>query len=517
METILEGLGLLLTLGGLSFLFLGLTAGFIVGVLPGFGSANAAAIALPFTFAMPLEQALIFFIAVYAGATYAGAIPAILMNVPGTAGAAATALDGFPLAQQGKANLAIGLARMASSVGGVIGMAIVLMIISPMSQIALSFGSRELFVVAVFGLTMIATLLGSNVRKSLVSALLGLLIAAMSANVMTGQARLTLGFVELYDSVPFVPALIGAFALTQMFLTAARKSLLPEKAAAADADSGRGFAGEVAIILEGIKSTFKFPRTLVRSSLVGLLVGAVPGSGAVIANFLSYGLAKRASKEPQLFGKGSMEGVIAAEAADNGVACGTLVPTMTLGIPGSGTAAVMLVAFLLHGVQPGPNVMVTHTAEVYATLLALLFASILILPLGIVLAQPLTYVTRLNPAYLVPGVTVLALVGTFANRNSMFDVGVAIVFGLLGVAMRLSGYPIVPMIIALILGPIAEEQLLRSLQLGNGSVGYLFGSPIAVALWVVVSVTFVLGVRRDMRNRREERARVGIEESADTG
>jgi putative tricarboxylic transport membrane protein len=513
-ENILDGLAIVATPAGIGFLLLGLTAGFVAGVLPGFGSANAAAIALPFTFGMPLELALIFFISVYAGSSYAGAIPAILMNVPGTAGAAATALDGFPLAQQGRANLAIGLARMASSVGGVIGMVIVLAIISPMATIALSFGSREMFAVAVFGLTMISTLLGSNVRKSLISALLGLLIAAMSANTMTGQARLTFGFIELYDLVPFVPALIGAFALTQMFLTSGRKSLLPEDSAIIEDYRPKGIAGEVADILEGIKATFRFPRTLIRSSLVGLVVGAIPGTGAVIANFLSYGLAKRGSKNPEEFGKGSLEGVIASEAADNGVACGTLVPTMTLGIPGSGTAAVMLVAFLLHGVQPGPSVMLTHTAAVYATLVALLFASILILPLGVLLAQPLTFVTRLKPAYLVPGVLILAFVGTFANRNSTFDIGVAIIFGLLGVAMRLSGYPIVPLIIALILGPIAEEQMLRSLQLGNGQIGYFVGSPIAIALWVVIVTTFGWGILRDFRARREAQGEPALESSA---
>jgi putative tricarboxylic transport membrane protein len=507
LDQIATGLLLLLAPAAMSYLVFGLVAGFVVGVLPGFSSSTAAALVLPFSVGLPIEQALILMAGIYAGASFAGAVPAILMNVPGTPGSAATALDGYPLALAGQAELAVGIARMASVAGGVLGILFILGVIGPLSTLALRFGAREMFIVAVFGLVIIATVVGENVRKGLLSGMLGLVIATMSASPLTGQPRFTMGFLELYEDVPFIPSVIGLFAITEMFLLGGRDRVgegLSVGLAAQRGTLSSVVERSIKEVWRGILTTLSYPGAIVRSSALGVVLGVVPGLGTGVANFISYGLARRWSKHPERFGRGSYEGIIASEACDNAVTGASMVPTLTLGIPGSATAAVMLAALYLHGIQPGPRVMVTHGAEAYAVLLGLLVASVLILPVGIVLATPLTYITRVRPAILVPVVTLICVVGAFAVRNSVFDAGLAIVFGVLGCLMRLSGYPVVPLVLGLILGPLAEQNFLRALLLGNNDPRYFFGSATAIVLWTLLAVTVVLSVVRYRRQRRSD-------------
>lgn len=503
-DDIFAGLDLLMQTQALLYLVGGLVAGFVVGVLPGFSGANAAALVLPFSIGLSTEVSLILMAGIYAGASFAGAIPAILMNVPGTAGAAATAVDGYPMARAGRAELAIGIARMASSLGGVLSMMVVLLIIGPLGDLALGFGAREMFVVALFGLTVIAAVVGDSFRKGMVSALLGLLIAAMSASPQTAQPRFTMGFLGLYDAVPFVPAIIGLFAITQMFLLAPRKYLLDPAIAAEMAENQGGLKHQLSELWEGIRTTLRYPGVVLRSSTIGLLLGCIPGVGTAVANFISYGETKRRSKDPSQFGKGAHQGVIASEACDNAVTGGTMVPTMTLGIPGSGTAAVMLGALYLHGVQPGPRVLVTHGPEMYAVLLGLLLASILILPLGIVLATPLAQIIKVKPSILTPIVLMLCVIGAFAIRSSWFDAGLAVAFGVLGYLMRIRGYPVVPLVLALILGPIAENNFMRAWLLSNGEVGYFFGSPTALFMWSLFFITVAAQLVQQVKRKRSD-------------
>lgn len=510
MENILAGMELLLAPGPIFWLVFGIVAGFLVGALPGFSASNAAALALPFSIALSTESALILMAGIYAGASFAGAVPAILMNTPGTAGAAATALDGYPMARAGHAERAIGIARMASAVGGVISAVLILIVIGPMSSIALNFGARELFIVGLFGLVIIASVIGDNVRKGLIAGFLGLLIASMSASPLTAEPRFTLGFIELYDEVPFVPAVIGLFALTQMFILASQNQLteadrdLPLGDEEGQASISQRIKTSLAEVWDGIRITLRYPVDIFRSSLLGMFMGIIPGVGTAVANFVSYAVARRRSRTPEDFGKGSPQGIIASEACDNAVTSGTLVPTLTLGIPGSATAAIMLAALYLHGVQPGPRVMVSNTGEAYAVLLSMLVASVLILPLGILLATPMVYIIRVRVAFLVPAVILLCVVGSFAVRNSMFDAGLALVFGLLGLLMRQFGYPAVPLILGLVLGPIIESNLLRALALGNNSVGYFFGSTYALVLWTMLAALIIFNLTRFIRGRNSE-------------
>lgn len=258
--------------------------------------------------------------------------------------------------------------------------------------------------------------------------------------------------------------------------------------------------------IAGVTATLRYPVTIVRSSLVGLLIGIVPGMGTAAANFVSYGLAKQFSSRPEEFGKGAPDGIVASEACDNAVASGTLIPTLTLGVPGSATAAIVLAALYLHGIQPGPRLMAEEPALVYALVWAAIVASVLILPLSLLLAAPLGLVTRVSPPYLVPSVILLCLVGTYSVRNSVFDVGLMLVFGTLGYLMRRRHYPIVPLVLGLVLGPIAEENLLRALQLGRYQASYFVDSPMAIGLWLAFAALIVYGVVKGMRRRRRARA-----------
>lgn len=504
MEDLLSGAQLLFQVGPLLWLVFGIVVGFIAGAIPGVGSANAAALLLPFAIGLPTESSLILIGGLYAGCLFAAAIPAILINAPGEAGSAATALDGYPMAMQGQAERAIGVARMASALGGVIAGGVVLAVIGPLGDIALQFGAAEIFVVALFGLTVIAIVIGDSIRKGLIAASTGLLIAAMSANPLTGQPRFTMGFIELYGDVPFVPAVIGIFGVAQMFILATQDTVGERAKSEIDA-AGRGLSARLSAALQeavgGIVATLRYPVTILRSSLLGLIIGIIPGMGTSAANFISYGVAKQFSHKPDDFGKGTPEGIVASEACDNAVASGTLIPTLTLGIPGSATAAIVLAALYLHGIQPGPRLMATEAPLVYALVLSAIIGSVLILPIGLILSAPLALVTRVRPAYLVPSVLLCCIVGTYSVRNSMFDVGLLLIFGVLGFVMRQLDYPIVPLVLGLVLGPIAEENFLRGRQLGNNRLSYFFESGISQLLWVGLALTIGFSVIRAVRQR----------------
>lgn len=502
MEPILEGLRLVVEPLLLLALFGGVVAGFIVGVLPGLSTSNTAAILLPFTLTVPVEVGLVLIVSIYAGAAYGGAIPAILLNIPGEAGSAATALDGYPMTRQGRAAEALGIARMASVIGGAIGAGAAILMIGPLADYALRFGPAEMFLVAVLGLTMVGAVVGDNPSKGLFAALLGMLIAAMAADPFTGQARFTMGFLQLYEEVPFVPALIGLFAFTEMLLLARHAGQNEQLGGVSTAGVSLGLRA----VADGVRTTLRQPVNVLRSSFIGLGLGIIPGIGTAISNFVAYGQARSRSKHPELFGKGSPEGVVASEACDNAVTGGAMVPMLALGIPGSATTAVLLAALYLQGIQPGPQVLRNFPAESYALLIALFVANLLILPLGVLLAGPMILITRVKIEILVPIVLVVCVVGTYAFRNSLFDVGLAFVFGLLGILMRSRGFPVVPLVLGLILGPIAEENFIRSLQLGRYRASFFVSSTISKILVLFLLLIVVGAARRAWRRRHHEDA-----------
>jgi putative tricarboxylic transport membrane protein len=499
MHGLMEGLALVLDWQSMLVITCGLFLGFTAGLLPGFSSSSAAALVLSFSLALNTEDALILMVSLYAGDLFSGAVPAITMGIPGTPGAAVTALDGFPMTQRGEAGLAIGVARMASVVGGVLGSLVVIFAIAPLSHLALLFGTREMFVVAILGLFIIGTVVGDRPLRGLLSGGLGMVFAIVGLNPVTSQPRLTFGALGLYDGLPIIAVIVGTFAVSQiMQLANSSQATITDHALIDNQKS------EFRQVLHGIRFTLSRPVLLLRSTLLGLVIGALPGTGTAVAGFASYDMAKRYSKDPDSFGKGNPDGIIAAEAADHGVTAGVLIPTFTLGIPGSGTAAVMLAALYLHGVTPGPRVMVTNRPEVYAVLVGLLVASILILPLGVLLGTAMIRVTRLKKAYLVPPVLMLSFIGAFALSDSYFDVGILIFFGIVGCIFRYCNYPVVPLVLGLILGPLAETNFTRALQLGQNRLGYFFGSPTTIVLWAGVAALIVAGIWRGLSRKRQQ-------------
>lgn len=485
------GLELLLQPAALLWLVAGLVLGFVIGVLPGMTTSNTAALLLPFAITLPTENSLILIVSIYAGSQFGSAVPAILMNVPGEAGSAVTALDGYPMTQAGKAGLAVGIARTACAVGGTVAGLVVLFLLGPLATAALSFTSREMLVVILLGFLVASSLMGKTVRKGLLVGVLGLALATVGASPLTGQNRFTFGTLEIYDGLAFIPVLIGLFAITEMLYLVARSRQPSHKWKEKRSSLRTKIREEASDALGGVRETLRYPGTLGQSSFIGILIGIVPGAGTAIANFVSYSFAKRRSRNGPKFGTGHPEGIVASESCDNAVASATLVPTLTLGIPGSATMAVVLAYLYVQGIQPGPRVLVTHPGEAYAAVLAMIVASLLILPLGLLLASPLALITRVPTGFLVATILTLAVAGAFAVRFSMFDVGLAIAFGILGLVLRLNGYPVIPLILGLILGPLAEENLMRSLALGNNSIAYFFGSPTAIVLWCILAASVV--------------------------
>lgn len=494
------GLGseLLFNVGPLLCLVGGLIIGFVVGVLPGLSTSNAAALILPFSIGMPLESALILIVSVYAGVNFAGAIPAILINVPGEAGSAVTALDGYPMAQQGRASYAIGLARTSSALGGMLSAVAVLLILQPLGDLASTFGAREMLIVVLLGLAVASMVIGSSVRKGILAGLLGLLLGTVGASPISATNRFSFDVPPLYDGVPFVPALIGMFALSEMFIIAGKRKSESTHALPPQKSLGQ----EMIEAVKGIPETFKRPVQVLRGTTIGTVLGVIPGIGTSVSNFFSYAIAKRQSKNPEEFGKGASEGIVASESSDNATATATLVPTMTLGVPGSATMAVILAAFYLQGIQPGPQLMGTNPGEIYAALLAMFIVSALIIPLGILLAGPLAQITRVPKSYLVPTVIFLALAGAFAVRYSLFDVGLALAFGVLGWLMRMHGYPVIPVILGLILGPLAEENFLRAWSLSGGEVAYFFSSGTVIVLWLLLVAAIIYVALSGRKSRK---------------
>ena len=495
MSEISAGLQALGTPTLIMFLVGGVILGFVVGILPGLSTSNTAAILLPFVLMVPVETGLVLIVAIYAGAQYGGAVPAILLNVPGEAGSAATALDGYPMTRQGRGAEAIGIARMAS-VLGLLGVGAAILLIGPLGRIALNFGPAETFLVAVIGILIVSGVVAEDPAKGVAAGLTGVLLASMGANPFTGEPRLTFGFVELYDGVPLIPAIIGLFALSEMALTA--RALVDGRHTLVSAATDQPKQS----VRDGLVVTLRHPRAVVRSSVVGFILGVIPGVGNAVTNFVAYAAAKRASKTPEMFGKGAPEGVIASEASDNAGTGGGMIPTLALGIPGSATGAVMLAALFLQGVQPGPRFMDQQGEVAYTILFALLIANILILPLGVALARPIVAITRVPLTLLVPGVTVICIVGVYASQNSIFDVYLAVIFGALGYLMRRGGFPIVPVILGIVLGPLLENNLIRSLQLGRGELSYFADGMIAKLLLLVIALMVASTIWRMVRRPR---------------
>jgi putative tricarboxylic transport membrane protein len=473
-DVIASGLKLLLQPGHLMWLPIGMLVGLIIGAIPGFNDTNFLAMALPFTVYMGPINAVVFMMACFCASQVAGSLPAILLNIPGTPSNAATCLEGFKMTRKGRAGFALGVSVAASTVGGILS-ALVALVLTPVVGIyALNFGPAELFMMALFGMTAVGSLTGKSLLKGLFSSALGLFVACVGTEFQEGYTRASFGFYELYEGFPLIPVLLGVFGFSELFSLAGEQSLVAE---------GVKRVTGIGPIMEGIRAAFTQKINMVRSGLIGILVGLIPGTGAAIATWISYGQAKQWSRHPEKFGTGYIEGLVASDACNNGVPGGALIPTVTLGIPGSGTTLVVMAALMINGITPGPSFFAEHAVEAYSILLSLVIANVLLLPIGILISRLASNVTAVPNKFLVPIIALFCLVGAFAWRQMVFDMYLVILFGVFGALLVRYGYSVPAFLLGLLLGPLAESNFYWAVEIGGVES---FKRPIAV---VILSAT----------------------------
>ena len=450
--------------------------GVVIGALPGLNATTGAALLLPFTLTMDPVPAIALLTAIYCSATFAGAITAILINTPGTSASATTCLDGYPMAQRGEAGRALGLAVVSSTVGGVFSV-LVLMACAPiLARAAYNFAPPEYFALTLFGLSMLISVGGGSAIKNLISGSFGILLATVGTDLLTSVKRFTFESPHLYDGIGFVPVMIGVFGISELIAQASRLTEKRER-----------------IIMDAIKLPSKEDyrrvwKTILRSSGIGTFIGVLPAEGATVASMIGYNEAKRWSKKPEEFGKGSPEGIAGSEAANNSATGGAMVPTLALGIPGSPTAAVILAGLLVHGLRPGPTMFTDQAEFAYAIFWSMLFVNLLFLLVGLYGARAFARVTLIPVTVLWPCVFVFSIVGAYALDQSMFDVWIAIASGILGYFMRMYGFSVVPLAIGLILGGMLEQRLGQSMVMLDEKWWLMLSRPISLFFFILTAL-----------------------------
>jgi putative tricarboxylic transport membrane protein len=471
--------------------------GVIIGALPGLTATMGLALMTTLTIKLPPEQALLILICTYVGAIYGGSRSAILLNIPGTPASAASCLDGHALARQGLAGRAMGIATTGSVLGTLIGMLALAGFTPILGNLALKFGAYEFFWLALFGVIIAGTLTGDDPLKGWIAGAAGLFVATIGQESQYAFERFSFGVRDLAGGIQLVPALVGAFGFAEL-LTAMKARQSPVKINPFDT------------VIPKLRDVWQYRRTILRSGLIGTGVGIIPGVGEDVAAWSSYAAAKRASTEPETFGKGSIDGLMAAETGDNACVPGAVIPVLTLAIPGSAPAAVLLAAMIIHGIRPGPLIMVENPQFVYDVVAMMLFATIGILIYGLTLTRLLVQVLRVPQHIIVPIIFVLCTVGAFAISGRLFDVYVMLAFGLIGFVLRHFGYPMAPLVLGIVLGDLLEKNLRRALVLSDGDLTPFFTRPISgfLAAVIIGTVTWKL-----LAMRRGTAARLG---TADT-
>ncbi|MGP1396280.1 MAG: tripartite tricarboxylate transporter permease [Inquilinaceae bacterium] len=458
--------------------------GIIVGGLPGLTATMGVALLTTLTYTLPRETAILVLICMYVGAIYGGSRSAILLNIPGTPASAATALDGYPLARQGRAAYAMGLATAGSAMGTLVGIVMLVALAPLLAEAALRFGSFEYFWLAVFGIVISGQLTGGTAPlKGYIAGILGLMVATIGSEGIHAHVRFSFGIDALNGGIGLIPAMVGAFGfaevLTVMFNPAARLT--------------RNTAVERRS-LPRLRDLWLYKVTIGRSGIIGTLVGIIPGVGEDIGAWASYAAARRASGEKSQYGKGSLEGLIAAETGNSAVVPGALIPALTLAVPGSAPAAVLIAALFIHGVRPGPMIMIEQPDFIYAVAVMLLFATLAIVILGLSLSRVFELVLRIPRAYLMPIVFALCVIGPYALTQRLFDVWVMVFFGLVGFLLRRLDYPMAPLVLGIILGDLLDKNLRRGLTLSDGDITPFVTRPLSVVFILLIAVTVAMGV-----------------------
>jgi putative tricarboxylic transport membrane protein len=463
----------------------GMLIGLAFHAVPGLTTSMALAVCMPIIPYMDFLPALIFMTAMYTGALFGVAIPAILLNVPGSASAVATTFDGFPMAQAGRHNEALGFALAASCFGQALAYVLLLFLVQPIADFAIRLGPPEMLIVALWGLTLIARLRGRHFARGALAGLFGLLLGTVGLSAR-GAARGTMGLDVLLDGIPVVPAIIGLFAAAELF-NLVRSDYIVSDVTRRDVRGRR--------ILAGMRDTFRYPGTLVRGALLGAVVGILPG-GHAIANLLSYSEARRTAKDPGSFGQGNPRGIIAAESANASSEGGSMATLLALGIPTGGATAVMLVAFSMHNITGGPQFMHDHKDLVYAVILSNLAQVALLAVVGFAFIFAAGYVVKIRLRALIPIVFAMAVIGSFALAQNMAGPVTLVVFAVVGWLMQRFDYPVAATVVGLLLGRMTEGALLRTYQLSGGEASYLLGRPIAMVLLGLLLISIGLPLVR---------------------
>jgi putative tricarboxylic transport membrane protein len=487
--SLIGGLGEMLSFPAFLYQLIGIVFGFILGVIPGIGGIFGMALVLPLTFSMKPEFALSLLLGVYAVSTTGGSVTSILFGVPGTAVNVATVFDGYPMAQRGEGARAIGIAMTASGLGGLFGAVILALLIPVLQPLVLAFAPPEFFMLAVLGIVFIAYLGSGAVLKSLVTGGVGLMLSFVGQDLTTGTLRYTFGQLYLWDGVPLVPAVIGLFAIGEMIDLGVRGGSIAQAGLEA---KGNPF--------EGMKDVFRHWGLFLRSSAMGTIIGIIPGLGGVVANFLAYGHAVQTSKDPSRFGKGAPEGVIGPESSNNAKEGGSLVPTLAFGIPGSEAMAILLGAFYILGLQPGPKMLTENLDLVFMMVWILVASNIIGALIGFVLARRMAFITKIRGELIVPVVFVISVFGAYATNNDLGDFLVAIGFGIGGYYLKKHDYSRATLIIGLVLGRIVEKNLLLSIALYGWS---MFLRPLTLLFLLSIIVTLIYPLLRGVRRKIE--------------
>ncbi len=483
---LMDGFAIALQPLNLGLIIIGCALGLIIGAMPGLGSVNGVAILLPITFLVPPTGAIIFLAALYYGAMYGGAVSSIMLGIPGASTAVATTFDGRPLALQGHADKALIAAATASFVGGTISVVLFTFFAPPLAHIALVFGAPEEFALMMLAFATFVGLGGDDIAKTIFSICIGLVFSAVGLDIMSGEPRLIFGGItEFFRGINFLVLAIGIYGIGEMLWT------IEETRATGGAKISEAtitFKRTMAALRE-ISSTWK---TLLMGSFLGYFVGILPAAGATPGALMAYGVAKQMSKNPEKFGKGALEGVVAPESANNAASTGSMLPMLTLGIPGSPTTAILLGGMVIWGLEPGPLLFVEQKEFVWGLIASLYAANLFALIINIAFIPMFIWVLKMPFTILAPLIFVLSLIGGYAPTQSLFDVWLMVGFGIVGYLMRKLDYPLAPMVLAIVLGPLAEPALRQSLLINDGSFSIFFTRPYSGPIMVVALILLFL-------------------------
>ncbi|MGB5557895.1 MAG: tripartite tricarboxylate transporter permease [Paracoccaceae bacterium] len=494
MDIFLQAALLALTPAAIAAIGLGSLLGLIFGSIPGLTFTVALALALPITFSMDTVPAIGMLLGTYIGGMTGGSVSAILLGIPGTPSAAATVLDGYPMTKRGEASLALGTAVIVSVFGGIFSLVVMIVSVDLVSRLAIGFGPAEIFALVLFGMSTICGLCGDSLIKGLIAGVVGLMIMTVGIDAIDGVPRMTFGSINLLQGVNLLVAMIGLFAVP--FIIEAFSDRLADAQASARVVNVRAELPSLRLLIRNVW-------LMIRCSILGTGIGAIPGTGGAIAAFLAYDHAKRFSKKPESFGKGNIEGVIAPETANNAVTGGTLIPLLSLGIPGDPATAIVLAGLMIHGITPGPALFMNHAGEVYGMYVAVVIAYIWVLGLQLMGIRLFIHVLRIPRELLAVGVLVLCAIGAYSIRNSAFDIYAMGAIGVLAYVLVAIRVPITPIILAMVLGPTLENEFRTAMMLSEGSADIFLSSPIVLVFFALALLVIGLQAASELRLRNK--------------